>query len=244
MRRGEILALGAAILAIVFYALAQGSDALVLFANYGLVAYMVVAASIGIFTYLKLGSSRMGDLTLGYALGLLTWVIGLAIYAYTYLIAGADLPYLSIADVFYLLSYPAWMITAVRMLRVFGRAVARNDQLIVIVVGLVLYSLIAVYVIPLSIIGLESSLEVIVTALYPSMDVLFFLLVFALFFAFRKGMFARPFAFMALGDLAYTVLNVASLYSEGNPIDLLLFFGCIGAAYGFWCQYADLSKLR
>jgi hypothetical protein len=130
MRRGEILALGAAILAIVFYALAQGSDALVLFANYGLVAYMAVAASIGIFTYLKLGSSRMGDLTLGYALGLLTWVIGLAIYAYTYLIAGADLPYLSIADVFYLLSYPAWMITAVRMLRVFGRAVARNDQLI------------------------------------------------------------------------------------------------------------------
>jgi hypothetical protein len=193
----------------------------------------------------------MGYLTLGYALGLLSWMIGLAIYTYTYLIAGAELPYLSIADVFYLLSYPAWMISAICMLRIFGRAVAKKARLIVVIVGGVLYSLIAVYVIPLSIVGLESPLEVIVTALYPSMDVLFFLLVFALFFAFRKGMFAKSFAFMALGtvllalgDLAYTVLNVASLYSEGNPIDLLLFLGCIGAAYGFWCQYADLSKLR
>jgi hypothetical protein len=251
MRRGEIFALGAAILVVLVYALGQGSEFLVLFANYGLVAYMGIAAMIGIFTYLKLGSSRMSDLTLGYALGLFSWMIGLSIYTYTYLIAGADLPYLSIADVFYLLSYPAWMISAIGMLRVFGRAVAKRARLIVVTVGLVLYSLIAVYVIPLSIIGLENPLEVIVTALYPTLDVLFFLLVFALFFVFRKGMFGKPFAFMALGtvllalgDLAYTVLNVVSLYVEGNPIDLLLFLGCVGAAYGFWCQYADLSKLK
>jgi hypothetical protein len=251
MRRGEILAVGAAILAILFYALGQGSEDLVLFANYGLIVYMGIAALIGIITYLKLGSSRMADFTLGYALGLLSWMIGLGIYTYTYMIAGTELPYLSIADVFYLLSYPAWIITAVRMLQIFGRAVAKNARMLVAGVGVILYVLIAVFVIPLSVSGLESPLEVIVTVLYPSLDVAFFLLVFALYFAFRKGMFERPFAFMALGtvllalgDLAYTVLNVASLYSEGNLLDLLLFLGCIGAGYGFWCQYAGLSKLK
>ena len=89
------------------------------------------------------------------------------------------------------------------------------------------------------------------TALYPTLDIAFFLMIFVLFFAFRTGVFGKPFAFMALGtallalgDLTYSVLNVTYLYYDGHPMDLMLFLGCISAGYGFWRQYADLNKLR
>lgn len=89
-----------------------------------------------------------------------------------------------------------------------------------------------------------------VTVLYPTLDIAFFLMVFALFLAFRKGMFEKPFAFMALGtmllalgDLTYAVLSTMNLYYDGHPMDLMLFFGCIFAGYGFWRQYTDLSRL-
>ena len=49
---------------------------------------------------------------------------------------------------------------------------------------------------------------------------------------------------LALGDLVYSILNVTGVYYDGHPMDLLLFFGRVSAAYGFWRQHADLAKLK
>ncbi len=250
MRIGEIIALAAAVFSAAFYALGQGTEILTLFSNYGLIAYMASAALIGLVAYKKLGPSKITNLTLGYAIGLLPWAVGLAIYTYAYYVSMTGLSYLSIADVFYLLSYPPWIISAVLTLRTVHRAVGRNAWLAVIATGVVLYLLVGVLVIPPSISDL-SSLEAFVTALYPSLDLAFFLLVLPLLFAFRKGLLERPYAFitlgallLALGDLAYAVLSVAGLYYDGHPMDLLLFVGCISAGYGFWRQQADLARLK
>jgi hypothetical protein len=251
MRIGDALAIIAVVVAVSFYTLGQGTDLLTAFANYGLIAYMGTAALVGILVYIKSGQSKLSKICLGYALGLLTWAGGLSIYVYAYYVTDMGLPYVSIADVFYLLSYPAWMISAFSMLRLFGGAIKRGARLSVLAVGAFLYMLVAVYVIPSSVSGLNDALEVFVTALYPILDIAFFLMIFAIFLAFRKGIFEKPFAFMALGtallalgDLTYAVLSVTGLYFEGHPMDLMLFFGCISAGYGFWRQYADPNKLR
>ena len=251
MRIGETLAIAAVVVAVSFYALGQGTEILTSFANYGLIAYMGAAALIGIFVYIRLGPSQFSKICLGYALGLVSWALGLSIYTYAYYVSDIGLPYLSIADIFYLLSYPAWMTSALSMLLTFGGAVGRRARITVLATGVLLYILVAVYVIPSSVSGLTDALEVFVTVLYPTLDIAFFLMIFALFFAFRTGVFEKPFAFMALGtallalgDLTYSILNVTNLYYDGHPMDLMLFLGCICAGYGFWRQYADLSKLR
>jgi hypothetical protein len=251
MRYGEYLALAACTVAVAVYAFAQGTEGLGLFANWGLIAYMGAASLVGIATYLSLGGSKMASISLGYALGLLSWLLGLSVYTYAYLVSGTGLPYVSIADVFYLLSYPAWIVGAVRMLRLFGRAIRTAGWLALAAVGVVLYMLIIIFVIPASVSSLESSIEVLVTALYPTLDVAFFLMTLAIFLAFRAGVFEKAFAFMALGamllalgDLVYAVLSVTGLYYDGHPMDLLLFFGCVSAGYGFWRQHADLTQLR
>jgi hypothetical protein len=251
MRYGEYVALVGCAVAVAVYAFWQGTEGLGLFANWGLIAYMGTASLVGIGTYLNLGGSKMTNISLGYSLGLLSWLLGLSIYTYAYFVAGTELPYLSIADVFYLLSYPAWVLGAVGMLRVSGRGTRTAGWLAVAAVGVVLYILIIVYVIPASVSGLESPMEAFVTALYPTLDVAFFLLTLAFFVVFRGGIFERAFAFMALGamlfalgDLLYAVLSVTGLYYDGHPMDLLLFLGCVSAGYAFWRQNAELVKLK
>lgn len=250
MRDGEWIALTVCVAAASFYTLAQGTYSLTLFANYGLIAYMGSAALIGLLNYLRIGRSRMANVSLGFALGLISWMLGLSVYTYAYYISGAGLPYLSVADVFYLLSYPSMMLGAVGMLSLFARSLAKREWLIVTVFGLILYTLVAVYVIPPSISDLSGPLEALVTILYPTLDIALFLLLFPLFFATRAGVFQKAIAFMALGavllalgDLVYASLNTMSLYYDGHPMDLLLFFGCVSAGYGFWRQHADLQSL-
>ena len=250
-RRVEILALGSLVVAVAVYALGQGTDILTDFANYGLIAYMGIATLVGIFVYFRLRPSKFSNVSLGFAIGLLSWAVGLSIYTYAYLVTNLGLPFLSAADVFYLLSYPPWMLSALCLLRVFGGAIGRRARLAVLATGVLLYTLVAAFVIPSSVSSLHSTLEVFVTVLYPSLDVAFFLMVFALFFAFRTGVFEKPFAFMALGtmllaigDLTYAVLSNMNLYYDGQPMDLMLFCGCVSAGYGFWRQYADLYRLK
>jgi hypothetical protein len=249
-RMAEILALASLVVAVAIYALGQGTDILTDFAVYGIIGYMGAAALVGIFVYLRIGRSKFSSVVLGYAVGLLSWAVGLSIYAYAYYVTNIGLPYVSVADAFYLLSYPPWMISALGMLRVFAGAIGRRTRLSVLAAGATLYVLVGAFVVPSSVSGLNNALDVFVTVLYPTLDIAFFLMVLALFLAFRKGVFEKPFGFMALGtmllalgDVTYAVVSSMNLYYDGTPIDLMLFFGCVTAGYGFWRQYADLRRL-
>jgi len=249
-RTCEIVAVVGAGIVIGFYALAQGSYALELFANFGLVAYMGCAALVGIVVFLRLGRAKMTYVSLGFAMGLLFWVLGLLIYSYSYYIVDTGLSFLSLADIFYFLTYPAMISGALGMFHFCRHSLIRRDWIVVVVLGLLLYLLDIAYVIPSSISYLTSPLEVIVTVLYPTLDIAVFLLLLPMFFAMRKSVFERAFAFislgavlLALGDLFYAALNVAYLYYDGHPIDLLLFFGCISVGYGFCRERANLESL-
>lgn len=178
-------------------------------------------------------------------------MFGLGVYTYNYLIARTDLPYLSLADVFYLLSYPPIILGCVGLLRLFGRSLGRLGWLAVAGVGVVLYGLVVVYAIVPSIQYLDTLLEVLVTALYPSLDIVIFLLVLPLFYAFRKGIFESSFALIALGaflfalgDLVFTYVNLSEGYYDGHPLDLLWFIGSISSGYGFYRQQADLKSIE
>jgi len=250
MRIGEIAALAACTFVTLFYATTQGTYASELFANFGLIVYMGAAAIVGIVVSLRLGRSKMTYVSLGFAVGLVFWLLGLLVYTYAYYVEGTGLPYISFYDIFYLLSYPSMILGTLGMLRVCWRALDKRAWRVVLAFSVVLFLLIVVYVIPPSVQDLSTPLEIIVTILYPTLDVAVFLLILPIFLVTRKGMFERAFAFislgavlLALGDLFYTALNVASLYYDGHPIDLLLFFGSVSAGYGFWCQQADLKSI-
>lgn len=228
-----------------FYLFAQGTIALLLFANYGLIASVGLAGVFGLVSWARLGRSKPAVASLGFAVGLILWMFGLVVYTYTYLIAGADLPYLSLADVFYLSSYPPIIIGCTVLLRIYGSSLQKSSWLLIVAAAFLLCILVAVYVVLPSIVALESPLETIITALYPLLDIVILLLLLPLFFAFSNGVFRVPYAMLALGaflvamgDLVFTYVNLMIGYYDGHPIDLLWFTGCIAYGYGFWRQHS------
>lgn len=245
-----MVTLAASLIAILFYVVAQGTYTLELFSNFGLITYMGVAAIAGVIVFLRQGRGKLTTVSLGFAVGLAFWVLGLLVYSYSYYIVNTGLPYLSLADVFYLLTYPAVILGAVGMLRLCSPVLSKKVWVIVAVSGILFFVLDAAYVIPSSINNLTAPLEIMVTILYPTLDITVFLVLLPVFFGLRKGVYEKAFAFicfgaalLALGDLFFTVLNVSSVYYDGHPVDLLLFFGSISVGYGFWRQYFDLKSI-
>jgi len=232
------------------YLFLQGTYALELFGSYGLNVFMTAAATVGLVTHVRLGKSQFSYVSLGFALGLISWASGLWIYTYTYYIANASLPYISVVDAFYLMSYPPMVLGAIALLRLVGGAVRRIEWVAMAGVATALIILIIAYVVLPSIEDL-TDLEALVTVLYSSMDAVVFLLLLPIFFAFRKGIFGKSFALIALGAASYTLgdivlayVNTTSGYYDGHPLDLLLFFGCVAVGYGFWKRNSDLKLIN
>jgi len=224
----------------VFYAVAQGTYLLILFANYGLILFAGSAGLLGLVSYARLGRSKMGYVSLGFAVGVLMWMLGLVVYTYNYLIAGGEMPYNSLADVFYLLSYPPMVLGCVGLLRTFASSLERTQWLSVAIAGVVLCISVVLYAVIPSIAELSDPLEVLTTSLYPLLDVLIVVLLLPLFVAFRKGIFGAPYflltlgtLLMVLGDLIFTYVNLMIGYYDGHPLDLFWFMSCICYVYGF-----------
>jgi hypothetical protein len=247
-RLDDIVVLLLVVVVVLFYFVAQGTHALLLFANYGLIAFVGSAGVLGLVSSIRLGKSLPGFLSLGFAVGLIVWMLGLAVYSYTYLIAGVDLPYVSLADVFYFLSYPPMIFGCIGLLRLFAPSLRKADWVVMAVVGASLFIATVDYVVIPSVQTLSGPLEVLTTVPYPLLDVLVFLLLLPLVFAFRKGMFQAPYTLLALGaflvalgDLVFTYVNLEIGYYDGHPLDLLWFTGCIAYGYGFWRQHAGFK---
>lgn len=231
-----------------FYLLAQGTDSLALFANYGLILFAGSAGLLGLLSYARLGKSQMGYVSLGFAIGLLMWMLGLVVYTYYYLIIEVELPYNSLADVFYLLSYPSMVLGCVGLLRTVASSLQRAHWLSVATTGAVLCILVVLYAVIPSVAELTDPLEVLTTSLYPLLDLLVLVLLLPLFVAFRKGIFVAPYSLLALGallmvlgDLIFTYVNLTIGYYDGHPLDLFWFMSCISFGYGFWRQHTGFN---
>ena len=251
LRLSNLVVLSIALAVMVFYLLGQGSDALYLFAHLGLIAFVGIAGMFGLVSFARLGKSKPGFASLGFGVGLILWMFGLVVYTYSYLITSVDLPYLSLADIFYLLSYLPIILGCFGMLWVIGPSLGRINWLLTAVTGVFLCLMVVVYGVIPSIETLDTPLEVLVTALYPLLDDLILVLLLPLFFAFRKSIFRTPYTLLAagafliaLGDLVFTYVNLTVGYYDGHPLDLLWFTGSIAYGYGFWRLHAGFNPRK
>jgi hypothetical protein len=80
------------------------------------------------------------------------------------------------------------------------------------------------------------------------LDTVVLLLILPLLFVFWRGILKTPYALLvagttliALGDLAFTYVNLAVGYYDGHPVDLLWFMACIAYGYGFWRLHAGFD---
>lgn len=232
-------ALVAALLALLAYVvlniLRLGGDDLVYNFNSAIVIPFALGATVAVVVLWRriAVSSRDQLLWGGMSIGLALWTIAEMYWAVAgYL--GAEVPYPSLADAFWLLGYlPLYLALIAR-----GRdlPLVANRRRLLVPLALSLLSLTAtVFLIFIPIVragepanGIENALNL----LYPLSDLVLLILVLRLFFSYEQGehggawnWIMLSFVFTSLGDLVFTFASAADLYYPDGKANLLSTLG-------------------
>ena len=192
--------------------------------------------------------SSMGESIFFLSAGLLTWGIGTLVFAYYNILLQVEVPYPSLADLFYIMSWPLWAIGMINL----SRATGVKFQLKTAIGKIALFSvpiLIAILSYYLLIVvardGVilytpEDLLKVFFDLAYPIGDIIILtitLLVYVLSFKFLGGFFKWPILFILggfvlnyLGDFSFVFTVTKETFFVANWVDFIytLTFFCIG----------------
>jgi len=243
----------------VFYAVAQswgwwlGASTDVLFvlvsgmtAAFGLLVVREDRKGVQSLTYLRL---RLRRVHFGFFLVILLWFLGECTWTVYAVILGVQVPYPSIADVFYLAGYIPAFLSILGFMRIFQRLVTPLKKIVSALVGLLILGVTAVFLLtPLSV----SSSPVFVKAFdlaYPLMDAVLMALVTTRLIAFTGTSLGRPWTWIFCGLLLYSFADImfswgtlAGWYYSGHPIELLWLYGYLAFALGFNRQRTQFSE--
>ncbi len=197
---------------------------------YGLL--FLSGAAVGISNGIKLKlKNTIGKALLFLGLGLLVWAIGLVVWVYYNLILNVEIPFPSIADIFFVLIYPLLGIGCYFFLKLFSPIIPRKfliESLVIIVVAFV--AIFIVFLRP-DLSADLSWLTRVINVAYPMGDVV---LVSMSLIAVRLCggrihasllVLAAGFLIQAVADFTYTYRTASEVYWNGDIADILYTFG-------------------
>jgi len=165
------------------------------------------------------------------AVGYLLNGLGFLTYAWYEIVLGLEVPFPGIADLFWIASYPALIISSFALLKQYvnsGLAVQINKWSWGAV--LVVFLLAAYFTMLPIAAGEEGWLEKAVMLAYPILDVVLFaasIIIALMMRQFGAGRLGAPWTFIALGmiavtaaDMVYNYLTIEELYQTGSLVDL------------------------
>ncbi len=176
-----------------------------------------------------------------YSLGMLFWLIAECIWTLYALVFRIEIPFPSMADVFWLLGY--FPLLAALLLQAWPfRDVFAPWKRVAIAVGMLLLTItILTATIPPLFAENASKVALAVSVGYPVLDALLLSVAIPIFLLFRKGSYWRPTLFVLLGlmlqlfgDLAFAQSYLSGFYYPGSPIDLVFDYSYLILALGFY----------
>lgn len=232
--------LGAAVA--VFYWLAQSwGDILVLSSD---AVFVIISGVCSLFAFLVVrewkAKGKLGLVHLGLFLGVVLWFFGELVWAIYEVALGVQVPYPSVADVFYLGGYFPATAAILQFLSFFRKGFTRLRIQAATLLGLVIIGLsYTILINPL----LTASSDIVTKTFdlaYPALDTILLVLASLMFIIFGGGQMAKPWLFISFGllflsiaDIAFSLGTLTEWYYSGHPIELLWLWGYISMAVGF-----------
>lgn len=205
-------------------------------------AYGLVATILGFYISKKYGlESYMGAALFSYAVGLLIWTVGEGVWAIHVLVYGIEIPFPSLADVFYLIGYIPLFMGFAFFMTSFREVLAENRVKIPsIVSGLIVLLTVSFTIIPKAILQSGNVVEAILATLYPLLDSILIALAMISFIVFLGGRLMYGWLYILLGfvvlgimDVLYYYYELLGLIWEGHPLEILWLVSYISLAKGF-----------
>lgn len=182
--------------------------------------------------------SVMGRASTLLSLGLICWAIGGLIWAYYNFFGAVDVPYPSLADVAYVMSWPLWMLGAIELSKATGARLSLRKGggklfllIVPIVVAVLSYYLLVVVARGGALTGGGEAIKVFFDLAYPLGDVVILslsLLIYGLSLKYLGGRYQQPIVILFSGfvlnyvaDFAFSWTTTAETFFVAGPVDLL-----------------------
>ena len=227
----------------VFYLLAQSwsQELLALSTDILVIAITGACSLLGLLVVRKWGfRGKFGVVHFGLFLAVFLWFLGMTVWGIYEVVLHVDVPYPSIADVFYLAGYLPAFLGMGQFLWFFRKALTPGKLAVAALSGLaIVFTISVVLLYPL----MTESADILTKffdVAYPLLDTL--LIVFALMMAvvLRKSRFANDWLWIALGlllwgagDIAFCYGTLMGWYYSGHPIGLFWLYACLALGLGF-----------
>jgi len=197
--------------------------------------------------------SRLSKIWLGFALGMILWFLGELGWAVYTMILGIEVPYPSIADVFWLIGYVPMFIALLLYIQIIQPAISARMFFVasVIVVGMSVTAFLLLMM-PVLAEASQQDLATLSTSLaYPGLDLALFLeaiLGLLVFTVTRlKGRVGVAWHLMngailsnVVADGAFSYTALEGTYYNGHPLELLFHFGYLLFALAFYVHSKEL----
>ncbi|MEM3627100.1 MAG: hypothetical protein QXZ25_03640 [Candidatus Bathyarchaeia archaeon] len=182
-----------------------------------------------------------------FTLGMLLWFLGETGWAMYTFFLGTEIPYPSLADIFWLGGYIPFLIALYFYVKIFASALSKRTVQIVMMATIILSVLLA-FALIIPIVGAEEDFVALIMDLaYPLLDLALFSTALLGLLIFRKGALGKSWLLINAGILAnvgadiifsYTTAN--GTYYNGHPSELLFIWGYILFALAFYIHMKEL----
>lgn len=241
LRRAYVLATCACALGTLLYALLQSYPELLYgFSNTVSIAFSLIPLVLAAYSLSVHRDDRwFRRLDAFLFVGFLLWFIGEFTWGFYALYLGVEIPYPSLADVFWLVAYPFVLMGTVSFVYPFRSAIRRRNIIPSLAVSALATLVVGVVLVLPTLSFSEDTITNIVSLSYPILDIVFLFVSITGVTLFWGGRIARAWywftagaGIMAIGDILFSYAVANGTYYSGDPLDLLYVFSytCYGLA--------------
>lgn len=181
-----------------------------------------------------------------FSIGLGLWFLGETTWAIFTLILGVEIPFPSIADIFWLIGYIPIFISLFLYVKSFSKVLSnRAIYLATIITIILLIVIFTTLIIP--IFEFEFSTNTIISSAYPILDVILLYIAILGLLIFYKGRIGKSWFFISLGlilyvigDLFFNYFITYGGYYCGHTLELFFHFGYLSLILAFYIHIKEL----
>ena len=245
-----VVAAAVAVLAALLYFVAQPwSDLLVSLTD---VMFVLVSGACSLFAFMVVRKwgirGAFGEAHLGLFLFVLLQFFGELTWTIYEVVFHVEVPYPSLADLFYLAGYVAGIVGLMRFLSFFARKLPMRRIVLSIIFGLVIVGSTFIFLLSTLITEQADIYTKAFDVAYPGFDAILLSLVVAVFLTLKGGKLAPSWLWIGLGvlltaivDIIFSLGTLQGWYYSGHPIELLWVWGYVSMALGFYNQRTSLT---
>ena len=182
-----------------------------------------------------------------FALGVALWFLGELSWAIYTLILGFEIPYPSIADIFWLSGYAPIYVALLLYIKPFKMVLSKRSIGAVALIITLLYAVVTFFLIGPIISASEDLPTLIMDLAYPLLDIILLSAAILGVIIFFKGTIGRSWlliclalVFDAVADLLFSYTTLQGTYYNGHPLELFFHWGYILYALAFYVHIKEL----